>query len=464
MEGLRLRTIFPRLDTPKLAFRNLGNLKFAEVGDVWGFNQRSVGQGMVAADLDNDGDLDLVINNLNGPAFLFRNDTIAPRLAVRLKGKAPNTRGIGARITVLGGPVPQSQHIIAGGRYQSSDDPMRTFACGPATNLTLDVAWRSGLHSVLSNVCPNRIYEIDEAASSLAPRGTSGERAGERGLSSTPLSLTKLLSDMKPPHFQDVSSLLNHTHADELFDDFERQPLLPHRFSQLGPGVSWFDVDGDGWDDLIIASGRSGHLAVYRNDGKGGFTRLEGPPYIQAVARDQTTVLGWRKPDGKVVLLAGSCNYEDGMTDGSAVRFYDLAGQTVEDVLPGQLSSTGPLAMADIDGDGQLDLFVGGRIIPGRYPEPASSLMFRGRGEEFVPDEENTKRFAKLGLVSGAVFSDLDGDGQPDLILACQWGPVRVFHNDHGVFTDITTQLGLDKYSGWWNGVAVGDFDGDGRL
>ena len=497
MEALRLRTVFPRLDTPKLAFRNLGHLKFAEMGEAWGFNQRSVGQGMIAADLDNDGDLDLVINNLNGPAFLFRNDTIAPRLAVRLKGKAPNTRGIGARITVLGGPVPQSQQIIAGGRYQSSDDPMRTFACGAATNLTLDVAWRSGLHSLLSNLCPNRIYEIDEAAasSSLAPRGTSGERAGERGAAPSPLQANSRVEPMnqpsevtlspiggegrvmglrateglmekgaKPPHFQDASSLLNHTHTDELFDDFERQPLLPHRFSQLGPGVSWFDVDGDGWDDLIIASGRSGQLAVYRNDGKGGFTRLEGPPYIQAVARDQTTVLGWRKPDGKVVLLAGSCNYEDGMADGSSVRFYDLAGQIVEDVLPGQLSSTGPLAMADIDGDGQLDLFVGGRIVPGRYPEPASSMMFRGSGGKFVLDQENTRRLAKLGLVSGAVFSDLDGDGQPDLILACQWGPVRVFHNDHGVFTEITAQLGLDKYSGWWNGVAVGDFDGDGRL
>ncbi|MCX6905957.1 MAG: VCBS repeat-containing protein [Verrucomicrobia bacterium] len=261
-----------------------------------------------------------------------------------------------------------------------------------------------------------------------------------------------------------MSSLLNHTHAEEPFDDFERQPLLPYRLSQLGPGVSWFDVDGDGWDDLIIASGKGGAMAVYRNDGQGGFARLTGPPFDQPVTRDQSTVLGWRKPDGTVVLLAGSSNYEDGYPVGSVVRFYDLAGKTVEDPLPGQPSSTGPLAMADIDGDGQLDLFVGGRVVPGRYAEPASSLLFRGSAGKFVPDIQNTKALANVGLVSGAIFSDLDGDGQPDLILACEWGPIRVFHNDKGLFTEITAQLGLDQHVGWWNGVAVGDFDGDGRM
>lgn len=443
MAALRLRTMFPRLDTPNQAYRNLGNLQFAEVGESWGFAQRGVSQGMIAVDLDNDGDLDIVINNLNGPAYLLRNDTVAPRLAVRLKGKAPNTHGIGAKIKVRGGPVPQSQEIIAGGRYQSSDDAMRAFAGGSATNLTIEVVWRSGARDVFTNARPNRIYEITESGNASAPVANSPSRN---------------------PFFQDVSSLLNHTHTESHFDDFERQPLLARRFSQTGPGVSWFDIDGDGWDDLVIGNGRGGELAAYHNDGHGGFTRIENPVLAQPVSRDQTTVLGWRKPDGQVLLLAGSSNYEDGGSEGSAVRFFDLAAKTVTDVLPGQPSSTGPLALADIDGDGQLDLFVGGQVVPGRYPEPASSLLFRGNGGQFVADAENTKRFANLGLVSGAVFSDLDGDGDPDLVLACDWGPIRVFRNDHGLFEEITTNLGLDQLTGWWNGVAVGDFDGDGRL
>ena len=120
--------------------------------------------------------------------------------------------------------------------------------------------------------------------------------------------------------------------------------------------------------------------------------------------------------------------------------------------------------MADIDGDGDLDLFAGGRILPGRYPEPAPSRLYRNEGGRFRLDVENSKRFLSAGLVSGAVFSDLDGDGDADLILACEWGPIRVFRNDKGNFVDITDELGLSVYRGRWNGVAVGDFDGDGRL
>jgi hypothetical protein len=146
------------------------------------------------------------------------------------------------------------------------------------------------------------------------------------------------------------------------------------------------------------------------------------------------------------------------------VRQYDLLAKVVDDSLPGQSSSTGPLAMADIDGDGDLDLFVGGRVISGHYPEPASSMLLRYGGGKWTLDSAAAKRFASVGLVTGAVFSDIDADGDADLILACEWGPVRVFRNAQGTFTDATAELGLNRYSGWWNGVATGDFDGDGRL
>ena len=442
---LNARKAFPRLATANVAFRNRGDLTFEETGTKWGFDFRGVSHGMALADLDNDGDQDVVVNNLNGLAGIYRNDTSAPRVAVRLKGSPPNTRGIGARIKVLGGAVSsQSQEIISGGRYLSSDDPMRTFAAGSLTNeLRLEVTWHSGKRSVVETARANRLYEIDEAGAIVPPPAPSA---------------------VPEPFFADVSERLQHTHQEEAFDDFALQPLLPHRLSQAGPGLTWWDYDQDGWEDLIIGSGKGGSLGLYRNDGKGGFRKEEGAPGNTPVTRDQTTILGWRKTDGQTVLLAGSSNYEDGLTNGSVLRQYDLAGRRVEDSLPGQLSSTGPLAMADLVGDGRLSLFVGGRVLPGRFPEAASSLMFQSVNGVWTLDQQNSRRLAKVGLVSGAVFSDLDGDGLADLVLACEWGPIRVFHNDRGQLREITEDLGLGKYLGWWNGVSTGDFDGDGRM
>jgi hypothetical protein len=467
-EVLQTRKILPRLRTANLAFRNRRDLTFEEVGKQWGFDTVGVSHGMALADLDNDGDLDVVINNMNEPAGIYRNDSSAPRVAVRLKGKAPNTRGIGAKIKVLGGPVPQTAEMICGGRYLSSDEPVRTFAAGSLTNdLTFEVTWRSGARTVVTHARANRVYEIEEEKSVVRSQLSVAATAGTQQRTTDNGQRTEL--------FQDASHLLQHTHRDAPFEDFERQPLLEKQLCQLGPGVSWADLDGDGWEDLIIASGKGGRLAAHRNDGGGGFVAWDGPPLTQAITRDQTTVLAWHKAPGHTVLLAGSANYEDGLAVGSCVRQFDWEGKAVDDRLPAQESSTGPLALADVDGDGGLDLFVGGRVLPGRYPRAASSLLFRSRAGRLEPEAENTRRFAGIGLVSGAVFSDLDGDGDPDLILACEWGPLRIFRNERGqlVAWDPPVQgassflLAPSSFSaltGWWNGVTTGDFDGDGRL
>jgi hypothetical protein len=451
-EALRMRARFPRLMLPILAFHNRGDLTFEEKGAAWGFHTPGVQHGMVLADLDHDGDLDVIVNRMNGVAGIYRNECIAPRVAVRLRGQPPNTRGIGARIRVIGGAVPfQTQEMQSGGRYLSSDDPMRVFAAGQLTNiLAIEVTWRSGKKSRLDGVRPNQLVEMIEPASN--PDQPPAKPV------------------QPPPIFEDVSPLISQSHHDEEFDDFARQPLLPHKFSQLGPGVAWFDLDSDGWDDLFISSGKGGALAAFRNNGKGGFERFKTPPLGQASNRDQTSVVGACLAPGQPVVLVGSANYEDGGLQGSAVT----AGTSVpRELVPVTGSSTGPLAVGDYDCDGALDLFVGGRIVPGRYPEAASSRLFRNEGGKLIEDEGAAVLLKQVGMVSGAIWSDLDGDGYPELILACEWGPIRIFHNDHGRLVPSDPALlspldprpsTLSTLTGWWNGIAAGDFDGDGRM
>ncbi|MBK7997765.1 MAG: VCBS repeat-containing protein [Verrucomicrobia bacterium] len=449
VEQLHLRRMFPRLDTANMAFRNLGNGAFTNVSTAWGFDLRGVSHGMCLADLDNDGDLDCVVNNLNAPAYVYRNNAVGDRIAVRLRGKGRNTRGIGARIQVTGGPVAQSQEMMAGGRYLSSDDSMRTFAAGREP-MRIEVTWRSGRRSVVENAKANRIYEVDEASS-----------VEQSSAKAAPVVT----------HFTDVSGLVNHRHVDEAFDDFALQPTLSKRLSQSGPGVAWFDVDGDGWDDLLIGSGRGGTLAVFRNDARGGFVPMTGAPFEGAVSQDQTTVLGLRTAGGERVVLVGSANYENGQPNEPAVRAYRVPAKMMEAAVPGQVSSSGPMAMADVDGDGELDLFVGGRAIHGKFPVEASSQLYRQRQGKFVADPAANEVLTNAGLVSGAVFSDLDADGDADLVLACEWGPLKVFRNERRRFVswDALVRAGnveriMSQLTGWWNGVTTGDFDGDGRM
>ncbi len=440
------RRMYPRQATANLAFRNRGDLTFEEVGGAWGFAWKGVSSSMAQADLDNDGDLDVVVNNLNDYAGIFRNETTAPRIAVRLAGLPPNSRGIGARIRVQGGAVPlQSQEMTSGGRYLSGDDSVRCFAAGSVTNrLRIEVIWRNGRLSTLENLEPNRIYEIDEKQAVEAAKPPPSQPA--------------------PPWFQDVSASIEHTHHQETFDDFSRQPLLPNRLSQLGPGITWLDLDGDGHEDLIVGAGRGGRLGCFRGDGRGGFAAASNPGFTALLQQDSTTVLGWNVASGAPSLLVGLANYPEGPGTGVAVQTQEPEVQKPGVVLEKVESSTGPMALADLDGEGHWRLLVGGRVIGGKYPAVATSRLLAWKEGRWTLDEENSKALQDIGLVSGALFCDLNGDGLPELVLACEWGPIRIFQNEKGRLTEVTGKLGMTNYVGWWNSVAAGDFDGDGRI
>ncbi|MFZ0828241.1 MAG: VCBS repeat-containing protein [Verrucomicrobiia bacterium] len=430
------------LPAPIVAYRNLGNLKFEEADPAWGLTTPGIRNAIALGDFNGDGSLDFVVNCCNSAAEIYRNNTPAPRVAVRLRGLPPNTQGIGAKISLLGGAVPvQTEEVICGGQYLSGSDPMRVFAAGQSTSMTLEVTWRSGKTSTIRQVKPDRLYEIDETSA----------------LPTVPAPPVVTPA----PLFKDVSRLLAHSHHEEPFDDYARQPLLPYQLSQDGPGVAWLDR-GDHHDSLVVGTGRGGALAIYASDGQAGFKSFG---HATAAPDDLTGIVGWVLDGGQRAVSVGLSHYESSSHLPSALVLALRTNEAPGNIsLPETSSSTGPLAVADVYGDGKLDLFVGGRVIPGRYPEAADSRIYRNVGGQLVLDEENSRVLEKVGLVNGAVWSDLDGDGYPDLILACEWGPIRVFKNQAGHLHEITQELGLDRYTGWWRGVTTGDIDGDGRL
>ncbi len=453
-EFLAQRRTIGSFRTANFAFRNRGDLTFENLSASWGFTSRQASHGIALADLDNDGDLDVIVACLNVPPLLYRNDTGAPRVAVRLKGQAGNHQGIGARITVTGGPVLQSQEMICGGRYLSGDDSMRVFACGAASNVTVTVRWRNGGMTTVSNVPANSICEINERMT----RPTNFP-------SSTPNPM---------PLFSDASALLAHRHFETEFNDFARQPALTKRLSTAGPGLAWWDFDGDGREDLIIGTGRGGAMTVFRNE-KDGFKKVELSSPLLRAEDDVMGVVAWPIATGTNLVLIAQSSYEMGQTN--ALLMHKVSGASTSRQ-PARAatwdSSAGALCMADLNRQGLIIAFVAGHVKPGRYPEAASSKIFRVKDEALQLDEALSAAFANVGLVNGAVFTDLDGDGLPELVLGCEWGAVRIFRNERGRFSPWNPGITgaslspepstLNSLTGWWQGVTSGDFDGDGRM
>lgn len=447
-------TDYPPLRQVNRAFRNLGDRTFEDVSRDWGFREADISQAVALADLDDDGDLDLAINRFNDEAILYENTGRAPRIAVRLLGRPPNTQAIGATVRLEGGPVPQTQEVTSGGAYLSGSDPLVVFAADPGNpDHTLVVTWPDGGRSTLAGVAANRIYEIRQPEGrppSVRPEIEAGSPPAAGGAPSAV--------------FADVSDRLSHVHHEDPFDDWWLQPFLPVGLSRQGPGLSWIDVDDDGDDELLVPSGRGGRLAVFENLGQGRFAAMDLGALTAVTAGDQTAVLGWPEAEG-VSLVLGRANLEEGNVGAPAAVHYavDAAGVGERDVVPDNLSTTGPMAAADYDGDGDVDLFLGGRFIPAQYPLAATSRFFRNEGGVLVPDEQNARLLREIGLVTGAVFTDYDLDGDPDLVVSREWASLALFQNQGGRFRDVSEDVGLATLRGWWNGVATGDFDGDGR-
>lgn len=442
---------FPPLELPNTAFRNRGDGSFEDVSGAWGFDLGpDISHGITLGDLDVDGDMDVIVNRLGFPAALLRNDATAPRIAVQLRGASGNTHGIGANVRLLGAEPPQSKQVTAGGYYLSSPQPQVSFAATGPGPFRIVVEWPSGAVSEVTEAQPDRLYEIDEA--------------GARGAAAPPARVDfGGLPAARTPLFEDETAVLGHRHAEREFNDFARQPLLPHRLSQLGPGVTWTDFDADGDPDLVVASGVGGSLALLANEG-GRFRAVTGGPVAETF--DQTTILPL--PGG---LLVGQSNHEAvdpqvARDTPSAVTVSTPGGRPgpARAGLPGDPATVGALAAADLDGDGGLEVLAAARAFPVAYPSPPESRIFRRVDGAWVVDEAATRAIRGAGRVSAAVFSDLDSDGDVDLALATDWGPIRIYRNHLGRLSEVTGEVGLASVRGRWNGINAGDFDDDGRM
>ncbi|MDX1953101.1 MAG: VCBS repeat-containing protein [Verrucomicrobiota bacterium] len=436
-EQLMLRTNYPDFSTPLVAFRNQGNLRFEEVGKAWGFTIPAISHGLGLADLDNDGDYDLALNNLNAPAHIYRNDFPGARVAIQLKGKSPNNNAIGSRIELRTRDYTNQSEVIAGGKYLSGDQTVRIFAA-PSAPFSLVVHWRSGRKTELTNCAANTHYTISEPDTPAVRLPAPPESA----------SL-----------FTNVSGLLSHIHQDAPFDDFARQPFLPRKLSHEGPKVAAADFNRDGLTDLIVPAGKGGRLALLQNVENGRFTNASQLPVS---TRDQSAVAILTSTGGSQLLIAQS-NDEDGLAAGNAVVRINLSGSLSTNPIPAWNSSVGTMALGDVNRDGSPDLFLGGRSKPGRYPEPASSLLLLQREGDFFPSTEHGNILTNLGLVTASLFTDLNQDGWEDLVVATEWGTIRLFTNRQGrlVERQDATLAGL---KGLWTSVAAGDFDGDGSM
>lgn len=442
--------LYPLLQMPVGAFRNRGDCTFAEVTSDWGLNHPGIHQGLIAADLDLDGDLDLVINELNRGAMLFRNDGPQARVSVRLKGRLPNREGIGARITLVGGAIRrQSAEITAGGHYQSGAPAAATFGAGSATDgMSLEVAWRDGTRSLVQGVQPNRLYEIEQTTGAGSSRSEP---------------------DKVHPLFEDVSHRIAHEHHETEFNDYERQPLLPFKLSQMGPGIGWYDLSGDGREELVVGAGAGGAVTVYNlatrePDGGAGVVSGGSPVGRLVVSNDAAGLVGYADGRGRRGLLMGVSGYEARSTRGADQVWYEGTNFVGGSPVGREMSGGGALALGDMNGTGQLALFVGGGVSPGSYPLGAPSKLYRFDGRQWVLDARNSLLLENIGIINGAVWSDLDEDGRAELVLACEWGPLRVYRSEGGGLIDVTERVGLKPFTGWWRGVTTGDFNGDGKL
>jgi hypothetical protein len=430
------------------ALRNLGDAKFEKTGEAWGLDREGVSFGAATADFDGDGDPDLVVSNADAPLSIYRNRAGgAHRAVITLKGVTSNADGLGATVHLRAGGRKQTRFLTLARGWQSAGQSALFFGLGQSETIDeLTVVWPGGSRQRFTGLAADQSYTITEAVGQEQPP-----------------------AETKPAVlFAASTSLDAAVHKERPFDDFAAEPLLPNRQSRLGPPLAWGDIDGDGDDDLFLGGAAGAPGRLLRNDGGGRFEPTDSPALVaDASSEDAVALLVDFDADGDADLFIGSGGVESPADDAAyRDRLYLNDGKGTFSAapverLPDRRTNTSAVAAADFDRDGDLDLFVGSRGVPGHYPLPQSSALLVHSSSAFVVSDLLP---SDPGLVTGALWSDANGDGWLDLLVTVEWGPTRLFLNREGRLEETTDASGLGARLGWWNGISGGDIDGDGDI
>lgn len=441
--------------TPNQTFKNNGNLDFADTSTKWMDNPNFNSNGAAYADLDGDGDLDLVLNNMDAVASVYENKSPAGKtgnaLVIKLKGPKNNPFGLGTKIEIpTTDGVIFHEHYPARG-YLSSMDYNIVLGVGTVTTIPeISVTWADGKTQKLTDVASNQKLEI----------AYSGASEGQEVTGAPATYLAK----------QDArKSTLQYVHREDQIDDFKKQVLLPYSQSQNGPFMASGDVNGDGLEDLFVGGAAGKAATLFVQTSSGDFTAANNALWqSEAAYEDQGAVLFDYDNDGDLDLYvtsggaawdAGNALYTDRLyaNDGKGV-YSKTTGK-----LPKSAVSTQVVLAQDVDADGDTDLFVGGRVIPDKYPyAPKSSLLINNNGVFTDATASKAKQLERVGIVTGAVFSDYDQDGDKDLLVVGEWSPISVFNNDNGNFT-LSESANLEGSAGLWFSISETDVNADGK-
>jgi hypothetical protein len=447
----------PGIKIHNYLYQNKGDLTFTDVSETWGLSEPTFSNGAAYADLDNDGDLDLVVNNIDGEATLMENqanDKKNPKnfLRVAFNGPEKNREGFGTKVYLKVKGALQYQYFTPVRGYLSSVEPYLHFGTGDDTTIdSLEVIWPDGKYQLLTQIKSNQVINVSYQDAIKQPE------------------------KVRPPKVTLFTPAGNETgidfqHKENYFIDFKVQPSIPHMNSRYGPGIAVGDINGDGFEDFYIGGAASHAGGLFLQNANGGFNR-QLTTNIDSAAED-TGILFFDADNDKdldLYIVSGDAEqtsnapiYQD--------RFYVNDGNgnftSNQNALPVETSSGSCVVAADYDKDGDLDLFVGGRVTPAKYPMPAESYLLRNDSKTGLPQFVNvTKEIIpdvnQSGMISAALWSDYDNDGWIDLIVTGEFLPIRFYHNNKGLFDET---MDLEDSSGWWNSLTAGDFDLDGDM
>jgi hypothetical protein len=456
---IRLIDMIPSVKIPNYAFHNNGDLTFTNLSQAWGLNAPSFSNGAAYGDLDNDGDLDLVVNNVNMPPFIYRNEAqgkpASNYLTLKLEGTGANTDAIGASVTLYCGNRISYQELVPARGFESSMDSRLHFGLGKSTAVdSLEIDWPDGECTIMRGVQANQFLAINEKNAVTSCLKTKKDKAP---------ALFKMMS--QPPG-------LDFIHKENDFNDFERDRLLFCMLSDAGPHLAVGDVNGDGRDDIFICGAKDQPGALYVQDQGGRFIKTNESLFEKdRISEDVDCAFfdadGDKDPD--LYVASGGSEFP-ASSSALADRLYinDGKGNFTRNrqILPaGKYESTSCVEPCDFDGDGDVELFVGIRLQPFAYGVPASGYLLENDGYGKFSDVTGklAPGLKNIGMITDMAWADIDNDGDQDMVIVGDWMPVKVFINNNGTFTDESDKWGLSGTEGWWNIITAKDLNGDGR-